>query len=496
MKHICIFVAFTLVFIVLPFRSMAGEEPPIPAGLEDMENTQTAREPALPSGLDMDSAADSGPALPQGLGPMDSGNEPVLPPGISGPGADEETLTNNEQDSFPVDLTGFFEIRTGVRLHEDEYQKDGTLQEARFQLEAESILDETMLKFTGDVYYDRIDPHHSIKLEQGKGFFDLREAWILLRPASFMDLKAGRQVLTWGLGDLVFINDLFPKDWNSFFAGRDDEYLKAPSDAIKGSFFFPVCSIDIVYSPRFDPNRYIDGTRFSYYGPGGITGADIVVEERDRWFSNGELALRIKKNISATEVSFYGYRGYFKDPVGMDPYSGKAVFPRLDAAGASLRTQVFSGILKLETGIYHSVDDSSGEDIFIPNSEVRFLAGYEHELGKDFTGGVQYYIEHMLDYGNYKKSMLSLFPMRDMVRHLITIRLTKLLFHQNLTLSFFGYFSPSDQDFYLRPKVSYKATDHLLLESGINWFAGSHDYTFFGQFEKGTNIYCAVRYSY
>ena len=50
-----------------------------------------------------------------------------------------------------------------------------------------------------------------------------------------LDVKLGRQVLTWGTGDLLFLNDLFPKDWVSFFAGRDDEYLKAPSNTLRAT---------------------------------------------------------------------------------------------------------------------------------------------------------------------------------------------------------------------------------------------------------------------
>ena len=37
------------------------------------------------------------------------------------------------------------------------------------------------------------------------------------------DVKIGQQVLTWGTGDYVFLNDLFPKDYPSFFAGRSDD---------------------------------------------------------------------------------------------------------------------------------------------------------------------------------------------------------------------------------------------------------------------------------
>ena len=64
-------------------------------------------------------------------------------------------------------------------------------------------------------------------------WIDPREAWLSTQPLDFLDLKAGRQVVTWGTGDLLFINDLFPKDWQSFILGRDEEYLKAPSDTVK-----------------------------------------------------------------------------------------------------------------------------------------------------------------------------------------------------------------------------------------------------------------------
>ena len=53
--------------------------------------------------------------------------------------------------------------------------------------------------------------------------WELREAYLKFRLPGDIDLKVGRQILTWGTGDLLFINDLFPKDWNSFLLGRDED---------------------------------------------------------------------------------------------------------------------------------------------------------------------------------------------------------------------------------------------------------------------------------
>ncbi len=102
----------------------------------------------------------------------------------------------------------------------------------------------------------------------------------------------------------------------------------------------------------------------------------------------------------------------------------------------------------------------------------------------------------MLDYSAYNDSRPFFVPQRDRDRQLITVRLTKLLWNQNLTLSLFTYFSPSDGDAYLRPRAEYKASDHWTVEWGGNIFWGESDVTFFGQFQNNTNVYVAARYAF
>ena len=68
--------------------------------------------------------------------------------------------------------------------------------------------------------------------------------------------------------------------------------------------------------------------------------------------------------------------------------------------------------------------------------------------------------------------------------------------NQNLAVSLFAYYSPSDADAYLRPSVSYKIDDHWSAEVGGNVFVGKDDHTFFGQFDRNTNVYAALRWSF
>ena len=389
-----------------------------------------------------------------------------------------------------MDVHGFYEIRSGYRTRKDKYEKDMSIMEQRLQIDLSSYLDWADFKVKGDIIGDLVE-------EQAD--FDLREAYMFTSPYEFMDLKVGRQTLTWGTGDLIFINDLFPKDWQSFFIGRDTEYLKAPSDAAKISLFSEPANLDIVYTPQFDSDRFVNGERISYWNSNllRLAGRDAIqhTDKPDRWLRDDEIAVRLYKNINNYEYALYGYHGYWKSPGGQNVSATQAIFPDLNVYGGSVRGNVGKGIGNLEFGYYESDDDQSGKTDRINNSELRFLVGYSQEIGKDFTAGLQYYVEHMLDYSQHKDSLPSGLR-RDKDRHLITVRLTKLLMNQNLRCSLFTYFSPSDKDVYMRPNINYKVNDNLALEAGANIFFGDYPSTFFGQFQNNTNIYTALRYNY
>ncbi len=409
---------------------------------------------------------------------------------LSTAAASDENDDGSFLEDLPVETHGFYEMRGGYRLQNDKYEKDMSIMENRLQLDLLSYLDWADLKFKGDFIGDLVTE---------QGHFDLRELNIFARPLDFMDLKVGRQILTWGTGDLVFINDMFPKDWQSFFIGRDTEYLKAPSDAAKVSLFSDTVNLDIVYTPKFDPDRFISGRRISYFNQNlnRLAGEDAIVHTNrpDRWFQDSEIAARLYRNINNYEFAVYGYHGYWKSPAGQDPTMRQALFPDLNVYGGSVRGALGKGIGNAEIGYYESADDRSGKNPLINNSEMRYLVGYTQEIGKDFTMGLQYYVEQMLNFSRYRRTRV-LGPSRDEYRHLTTLRLTKLLMSQNLRCSLFTYYSPSDKDVYMRPNVNYKASDNLEMEIGSNVFFGDYPSTFFGQFRNNTNLYLGLRYSF
>ena len=172
------------------------------------------------------------------------------------------------------------------------------------------------------------------------------------------------------------------------------------------------------------------------------------------------------------------------------------MFPRLRVWGGSLRRPLGDGILNAEFAWHDSRSEPDGADPAIPNDELRLLLGYEFEARARLNVGFQYYVERTLDY----QALIDRSPYpgfeRDRTRTVVTNRLTWRSARDTVTLSLFTFYSPSDDDHYLRPVISYRQSDEWTFSAGANLFNGARDYTFFGQLEDNSNLYVRLRWSY
>lgn len=173
-----------------------------------------------------------------------------------------------------------------------------------------------------------------------------------------------------------------------------------------------------------------------------------------------------------------------------------ATYAPMSSIGGSLRRAVGPGLLNLETSYYDSRDDKDGTNPLIANSQVRFLTGYEWEAARNFNVGLQYYLEYVLDHNNLIENSPSPEFEPPEYRQTLTTRLTYRAMREKLIWSLFVFWSPSDNDAYLRPIVTYRANDHWTTTAGLNLFGGNDPYTFLGQFEDNSNAYIRVRYNY
>ncbi|MBD3169944.1 MAG: hypothetical protein GF307_10710 [candidate division Zixibacteria bacterium] len=367
-----------------------------------------------------------------------------------------------------------------------------TASETRLQLRMEHFGDNAEFFGRLDFFYDAaVAPQYD---------WELREGYAKFRLGSKIDVKVGRQILTWGTGDLIFINDVFAKDYRSFFIGRDDQYLKAPQDAVRMAWYNPIGELSIAWTPRFEPNRLPTGQRLSFYNPmaGGIIGtqAQGMPLEPEAKFDNSEIASRLSRRFGFYTAALYFYRGFYKNPVGFDPNAQAAYYPELNVYGASIRGMLMGGILWLEGGYMHSRDDEDGDNPYVPNSTIEGLFGYEKQIASNLTANLQWQVEYMQDYETFESQQMPGSQYRDELYHLLTSRITKLMMRELLTLSGFIFYSPSDEDLYLRLMAEYKYTDEVILAVGANIFDGEYESTEFGQFQKNDNLYAKITYGF
>lgn len=400
------------------------------------------------------------------------------------------------------EIHGFLEEAYAPRLGKDDTRhRQYNMAEARAQLEAnyyfsgDNILSDwqTYVKAKCDFVLDLY--------QGGKVLTELRELNVSFTPHDIVDIKAGRQILTWGTGDYLFLNDLFPKDFESFFIGREDEYLKKPSDALRVMIYPGLINFDLVWIPFFEPDTVPGGYRVSYFDTfqGKIAG---VTAQRDVVMPDGRAsdfiyAGRAYGNFQAYEAALYYYRGF--DPAPKSYYNEQArqvYHERLDSYGGSVRGPVFWGMGNLEVSYYHSPEDPAGDIRTIQNSRMKYLAGYEKDLGYDFNMAFQYYLEQTLDYHEYKNALLPMDYRWEEYRHTITNRITKFFADQTVKITIFTFFSPSDLDVYTLPSLSWTPYDAWTLTIGTNLIWGKDSLTEFGSVQKNKNIYARLRYSF
>lgn len=396
-----------------------------------------------------------------------------------------------DEEKTGFEWHGFVEGSYGLRMQNDPALagKDTTLGDLRLRLETSYGFGKASISLKADGWYDHVTNNLNA---------NIRDLTLSVPLTSAIDLKAGRQILTWGTGDYLFINDQFSKNWQAFFSGQNDEYLKAASNSIKASWYKGDMSLNVVWTPIFEPDTYINGERFSFFSPqlGQNVAPSFTAIEPDKGFSKGELAARVKIQKGAVEYALYGYRGYSGTPIAISPL-GEPTFIQTQNIGASILRPLGSGLMNAEFGFQDNLKDKNTAFI---DKQLKFLVGYEQELVKNLTMSGQYYLEYTPDYDSVVASMVNagiaenFLP--DRARHVLTLRSTYRSNHDNTIWSLFTFYSPSDKDAYLRPTVSHRLNDAWTATMGASIFLGKKNHSFFGQFKKSSNAYIRLRYGF
>lgn len=426
------------------------------------------------------------------------------------------SATSGNSGSFTDDsikFSGFIDFEQGANItnqgptQSKEDERDYVLANRRLRLKTNKSYGKSSMYFTLDFNHDEILNSSNV---------DIREARFVFSPIENTDVSIGRQVSTWGVGDLIFINDLFPKNWVAHFQGREMDMLKDPTDSLRLTYYGSSWSFDVVGTPKFTPDTTPNGCRFAVFSPNSkqvsmnenCDGHSLYAKDQSK-LENGELAASIKKKFGSQEFAVYAYKGFYKSPKGINIVSNGndnmlvPFYPELSVYGASHEGQIGPGIFTAEYGYYLSRQDKDGENFLIENSMMKYLVGYRVEFNSHIYAGIQWYQEKMLDYDKYEESYLAFNPQGYAYRlkehrNTYTARVGFKFMQDTLMLNFFSYIRPEDKDAFHKFEISKRIENHIDVAMGVNTFEGDENYTDreFGMLQDQDNAFVRFKYIY
>ena len=366
-----------------------------------------------------------------------------------------------------ADIYGFLQYHDSQRIDRGDCTYslencDKIAQSGALNLSAEGYINNNFAYYANlETRYDAISDKSSVKL---------REAYMDYAGSNTL-MRAGRQIITWGVGDLLFINDTFPKNWAAFYSGSPTQYMKLGSDAVSGSWFFGASSIDLIVS-EFRANELPNSENHNL--------SSMPEFQVDAEPDEAELSLKASSTLGQWEVTGYMSRTHFRSPSSSAADPSRSFYPRLNTYGASLTGPFVHGLLSVEAG-YHKVPNKS-EIAVETEDQKRWLLGYSQQISGTSNIGVQIYEESAKSFNSNN-------------RELATLRFTKSFRYQTIRLNIFAFYGLTDNDSYLIPSLRYTPIDVFWVEIGSNSFRGDRS-TPFGSVQENSNLFFTLRYSF
>jgi hypothetical protein len=392
-------------------------------------------------------------------------------------------------------INGYVEPAYAVRFSDDGPIEDQIiLREVRTMLENHhfgSSGEQLSLRLLLD--YNRLD---------GPGI-EIREASLMIPLGSYLEISAGRQVLSWGPAQYEFVNDRFAKDYRSFLLGRDTEFLKAPDDGLRMSWFPGWADLDIIWMPEFEPDRLGEGRMIPVFDPVGgslVTDADAPgAVSPEPGLENGEYHIRIRRLLGRWEVAAYGYHGFTGIPEGFE--NGLFFHPGLTAAGGSVRGPLLSGTVWLEWAYEDIRDPRAGKTFEVTPDRGIGLLGYQIQ-----PTPITWYMfqgmwmkalraEELHDFLT-SENLEDVSVWSEQNRFSLQIAAGRSFLEERLKFMLRGFWGITDEDGHIRSEISYEWSDAVKISAGLHVFHANNASSRFGAVDKHDLAYLRIRYGF
>jgi hypothetical protein len=341
-------------------------------------------------------------------------------------------------------------------------------------------------------------------LNLGKEYtdFQLKEAYAGY-SADKLDIFLGNQIVAWGRTDgFNPTNNINPNDY--FFLTADPDDQKLSNFMLRTRYrFTPAMDIDVIAIPFYVTSVYrydlFDMGEYSQF----VTFSDPTLPEKT--FKNGSVAARLNFEFPVIGFSVSYFRGF-------DPFLGfdikqidwssdrlsilNSATPYLkNTLGADFAIPAGAWIFRGEIAYNHT----RGYDtvIYKPAPSLDYVAAIERSIG-GITTILQYVGKYIPGFtelnepvmgdpmdpmaiSNYAGAMIryesakfnrKIFYQQENTNHALSLTLSRSFAYDTWYAELTGYYNLTSEEYMVRPKLTWKATDALSLSAGGSYMRG------------------------
>lgn len=370
-------------------------------------------------------------------------------------------IAQNE-DSLRVDVKSFIDTYHALRI---EQPNDWMSSKTRLRSEINVEKNNAGAFISANIIYNSI-----LKDQTG---LQMREAYVYYSNEHW-DMRAGRQIITWGVADGLRLTDIIsPMDYTEFLA-QDYDDIRIPVDGLRLRYSrYKWCfeAVAIPVNTFFKIPTDMDN-------PWSVGNLPIEPEPKHK-LKNMEYGSRLSYFLNKVDFSISALRTWNKIPVLCNNIG---VYRRITMLGADISVPLKQFVIRSEIATY--LDEAQPTTIKqgVPQAtSINMLLGIDWYAGNDWFFSAQY--NHR--YVNFDKHHNS---------GLATLRISKELLNNAISLQNFTYIDITNKGIYNRLSADYSLNDQLHTIVGFDSFRGSNGS--FAIYKHNSEIWIKLKYSF
>lgn len=367
-----------------------------------------------------------------------------------------------DEDSLRVGVKGFVDTYHAVRT-----EQPGDWMSSRSRVRGEVTIE----KGHAGAFVSANLVHNAI-LKDRTGF-QLREAYAYYSDDHW-DMRAGRQIITWGVADGLRLTDVIsPMDYTEFLA-QDYDDIRMPVGALRLRYSREKWCFEAVAVPV---SSFFD-LPTDTENPWSV-GQIPIGDEPKRKLCNMEYGGRLSVFLSGVDFSLSALHTYNKMPVVCN---GVGEYRRMTMLGADVSVPVGQFVVRGEVAEYLDEAQSAMGVSEVPRAaSTNALVGVDWYAGNDWSLSAQYSHKYV--------------ALGD-IRHtgLATVRVSKDLLHNTLALQTFAYIDVTNGGVFNRLSADYALNDQLHAIIGYDYFHA--DRGMFSVYDKNSELFFKLKYSF